>query len=124
MAGGGALAPSLAPDLADATGRAVHPPDPSLTDSSAIGAAVVAAAGATGQVIAVRRDGNGPGSPPTAAVLPGGRRRRSGTSLLWRARSAAGEARDGGMKIINTSAVIMNADHEFRPAGKAAAGRR
>jgi xylulokinase len=51
MAGGGALAPSLASDLADATGRAVHPPDPSLTDSSAIGAAIVAAAGADGQVI-------------------------------------------------------------------------
>jgi xylulokinase len=56
MAGGGALAPSLAADLADATGRAVHPPDPSLTDSSAIGAAVVAAAGAAGEVIAVARD--------------------------------------------------------------------
>jgi len=54
MAGGGALAPSLASDLADATGRAVHPPSPSLTDSSAIGAAVVAAAGAAGQVVAVR----------------------------------------------------------------------
>jgi hypothetical protein len=34
----------------------VHPPDPSLTDSSAIGAAVVAAAGAAGEVIAVQRD--------------------------------------------------------------------
>jgi xylulokinase len=54
MAGGGALAPSLASDLADATDRAVHPPSPSLTDSSAIGAAVVAAAGAAGQVVAVR----------------------------------------------------------------------
>jgi sugar (pentulose or hexulose) kinase len=53
MAGGGALAPSLAADLADATGRAVHPPDPALTDSSAIGAAVVAAAGADGHAIAV-----------------------------------------------------------------------
>ena len=81
MAGGGALAPSLAADLADATGRAVHPPDPSLTDSSAIGAAIVAAAGAAGEVIAVRATGNGPGSPPTAAVPPGGSRRRSGTSL-------------------------------------------
>jgi len=56
MAGGGALAPSLASDLADATGRAVHPPDPSLTDSSAIGAAIVAAAGAAGQAVAVQRD--------------------------------------------------------------------
>jgi xylulokinase len=56
MAGGGALAPSLARDLADATGRATRPPDPSLTDSSAIGAAIIAAAGATGQVVAVRPD--------------------------------------------------------------------
>jgi len=55
MAGGGALTPSLAADLADATGRAVYPPDPSLTDSSAIGAAVVAAAGAAGQAVAVHR---------------------------------------------------------------------
>jgi hypothetical protein len=37
MAGGGALAPSLASDLADATGRTVRPPDPSLTDSSGRG---------------------------------------------------------------------------------------
>ena len=55
MAGGGALAPSLASDLADATGRVtLSRPDPSLTDSSAIGAAIgaaiVAAAGVTGQV--------------------------------------------------------------------------
>jgi len=57
MAGGGALAPSLASDLADATGRVTRPPDPSLTDSSAIGAAIVAAAGVTGQAVAVRRDG-------------------------------------------------------------------
>jgi hypothetical protein len=36
LAGGGALAPLLASDLADATGRVTRPPDPSLTDSSAI----------------------------------------------------------------------------------------
>ena len=93
MAGGGALAPSLASDLADATGRAVHPPDPSLTDSSAIGAAIVAAAGAAGQVIvAVHPIRNGPGLPPTAAVPPGGSRRRSGTSPRSRARSSADDA--------------------------------
>jgi sugar (pentulose or hexulose) kinase len=66
MAGGGALAPSLASDLADATGRAVYPPDPSLTDSYAIGAALVAAAG---PMVAWLRSGairNGPGLPPTA----------------------------------------------------------
>jgi xylulokinase len=57
MAGGGALAPSLAADLADATGRVTRPPDPSLTDSSAIGAAIVAAAGADGQLVAVHPDG-------------------------------------------------------------------
>jgi xylulokinase len=56
LAGGGALAPSLAADLADATGRAVRPPDPSLVDSSAVGAAIVAAAGAGGRVVAVRQD--------------------------------------------------------------------
>jgi xylulokinase len=55
LAGGGALAPSLAVDLADATGRAVHPPDPSLTDGSAVGAAIVAA-GAAGQMLAVHQD--------------------------------------------------------------------
>jgi hypothetical protein len=31
LAGGGALAPLLASDLADATGRVTRPPDPSLT---------------------------------------------------------------------------------------------
>jgi xylulokinase len=64
MAGGGALAPSLAAELADATGRSVHPPDPSLTDSSAIGAAIVAAAGAAGETIAVHRDGERAGIAP------------------------------------------------------------
>jgi xylulokinase len=64
MAGGGALAPSLASDLADATGRVTRPPDPSLTDGSAIGAAIVAAAGSTGQAVAVRRDGERAGFAP------------------------------------------------------------
>ena len=64
MAGGGALAPSLAADLADATGRVTRPPDPSLTDSSAIGAAIVAAAGADGQVVAVHPDGEHAGLAP------------------------------------------------------------
>jgi xylulokinase len=41
LAGGGASA--LAADLADATGRTVVPPDPARTDSSAIGAAMIAA---------------------------------------------------------------------------------
>jgi xylulokinase len=64
MAGGGALAPSLASDLADATGRVTRPPDPSLTDSSAIGAAMVAAAGAAGQSLAVHPDAGRPGLVP------------------------------------------------------------
>jgi xylulokinase len=64
MAGGGALAPSLASDLADATGRVTRPPDPSLTDSSAIGAAMVAAAGAAGQSLAVHPDAERPGLVP------------------------------------------------------------
>lgn len=67
LAGGGALAPSLAVDLADATGRAVHPPDPSLTDSSAVGAAIVAAAGAAGQVLSVHRDEERTGVAPDPA---------------------------------------------------------
>jgi xylulokinase len=67
LAGGGALAPSLAADLADATGRAVHPPDPSLTDSSAVGAAIVAAAGAAGQVVAVHQDEERTGVTPDPA---------------------------------------------------------
>ena len=64
MAGGGALAPSLAADLADATGRVTRPPDPSLSDSSAIGAAIVAAAGADGQLIAAHSDGEHAGLAP------------------------------------------------------------
>jgi len=64
MAGGGALAPSLASDLADATGRVTRPPDPSLTDSSAIGAAIVAAAGLTGAPLAVRPAGERAGLTP------------------------------------------------------------
>jgi xylulokinase len=64
LAGGGALAPSLATDLADATGRAVRPPDPSLTDSSAVGAAIVAAAGAAGEVLAVHQDEERTGISP------------------------------------------------------------
>jgi len=67
LAGGGALAPSLATDLADATGRAVHPPDPSLTDSSAVGAAIVAAAGAAGQVLAVHQGEERTGIAPDPA---------------------------------------------------------
>ena len=67
LAGGGALAPSLAADLADATGRAVRPPDPSLADSSAVGAAIVAAAGAGGQVVAVQPDEERAGIAPDPA---------------------------------------------------------
>jgi xylulokinase len=67
MAGGGALAPSLAADLADATGRSVYPPDPALTDSSAVGAVVVAAAGAAGQVVAVHHDEERAGLAPDSA---------------------------------------------------------
>jgi xylulokinase len=54
FAGRGALARSLAADLADATRRPVRPPDPLATESSAVGAALVAA-GAAGQVIAVHQ---------------------------------------------------------------------
>jgi hypothetical protein len=99
MAGGGALAPSLAADLADATGRAVHPPDPSLTDSSAIGAAIVAAAGADGQLVAVHHEEERPGWVPTAAAPPGGSGRRSGMSPRSRARSLADDAVEGGQAL-------------------------
>ncbi|HTR93956.1 MAG TPA: FGGY family carbohydrate kinase [Trebonia sp.] len=64
LAGGGATASSLAADLADATGRPVSPPDPERVDCSAIGAAMVAAAGVDGVAL--------PASPPAVrgVVLP------------------------------------------------------
>ncbi|WP_281283383.1 xylulokinase [Trebonia kvetii] len=64
LAGGGATASSLAVDLADATGRPVSPPDPERVDCSAIGAAMVAAAGVDGAALPA------PPSAARGAVLP------------------------------------------------------
>jgi xylulokinase len=51
---GGAAAGSLAADLADAAGRPVCPAEEPARDSSAVGAAIVAAAGAAGHVVDVQ----------------------------------------------------------------------
>jgi hypothetical protein len=59
----------------------VHPLDPSLTDSSAIGAAIVAAACAGGQAIAV-------GHPPEQVGLAPDR----GRSSWWEAQASRHES--------------------------------
>jgi xylulokinase len=64
LAGGGATASSLATDLADATGRLLCAPHPARADSSAIGAAMVAATGVDAAVLPV------PASPARAVVRP------------------------------------------------------
>lgn len=60
LAGGGGV--SLAVDLADATGRVVYTADPDRADSSAIGAALLAAMAADGSALPV--------PPPAAAAQP------------------------------------------------------
>jgi sugar (pentulose or hexulose) kinase len=64
LAGGGATASSLAADLADATGRTIYPPGQDRVDCSAIGAAMVAAAGVDGAALP------GPAAAARAAVRP------------------------------------------------------
>jgi xylulokinase len=61
---GGAAASTLAGDLADATGRLLYAPDPERVDCSAIGAAMVAAAGVDGLALPV------PASPARTPVKP------------------------------------------------------